>query len=47
MQNSISAPLIENKSLQGKLVRIRGTIYRRAGRVEVHSYEVLPSGKSG
>lgn len=48
MLNAVSAPLIDDKSLQGKVVRIRGRIYRRAGCVEVQSYEVLsPSGKSG
>jgi hypothetical protein len=47
MQNAVSAPLIEDKSLQGKLVRIRGTIYRRAGCVEVESYQVLSARQSG
>jgi hypothetical protein len=47
MENAVSAPLINDKSLQGKWVRIRGTIYRRAGCVEVQSYEVRSPPKSG
>ena len=46
MENTISGPLINDDSLQGKVVRIRGKIYRRAGCVEVHSYEIVSSGKS-
>ena len=47
MENAVSAPLINDKSLQGKWVRIRGTIYRRAGCVEVQSYEIRPPPRSG
>ena len=46
MENTISGPLINDDSLQGKVVRIRVKIYRRAGCVEVHSYEIVSSGKS-
>lgn len=47
MENAVSGPLINDESLQGKRVRIRGKIYRRAGCVEVQSYEIVSSGKSG
>ncbi len=47
MENAVSAPLVDEESLQGKRVRIRGTIYRRAGCIEVQSYEILAPGKSG
>ncbi len=47
MENAVSAPLINDKSLRGKWVKIRGTIYRRAGCVDVQSYEVRSPSQSG
>lgn len=41
MENDRSDALIHNDALRGRKVRIRGKIYRRAGCLEVESYEVL------
>lgn len=46
MENRTAAPLIQDKNLMGKTVRIRGKIYRRAGCVEVESYEFVSKGNS-
>jgi hypothetical protein len=41
MESERAEPLIHNASFLGKKVRIHGRLYRRAGCVEVQSYEVL------
>ncbi len=43
MESKISGPLLNDDSLQGKVIRLRGKIYRRAGCVEVESYEIVSS----
>jgi putative zinc finger protein len=41
MDTKVSGPLLNDDSLQGKVIRLRGKIYRRAGCVEVESYEIV------
>jgi len=43
MESKVSGPLLNDDSLQGKVIRLRGKIYRRAGCVEVESYEIVSS----
>jgi hypothetical protein len=43
MDTKVSGPLLNDDSLQGKVIRLRGKIYRRAGCVEVESYEIVSS----
>jgi len=43
MEGKVSGPLLNDDSLQGKVIRLRGKIYRRAGCVEVESYEIVSS----
>lgn len=43
MEGDKTYALIHDESLIGKRLRIRAKVYRRAGCVEVESYEILPS----
>jgi hypothetical protein len=43
MESKVSGRLLNDDSLQGKVIRLRGKIYRRAGCVEVESYEIVSS----
>lgn len=43
MEGEKASVLIHDESLIGKPVRLRARVYRRAGCVEVESYEILPS----
>lgn len=43
MEGEKASVLIHDESLIGKPVRVRARVYRRAGCVEVESYEILPS----
>ena len=45
MESKVSGPLLNDDSLQGKVIRLRGKIYRRAGCVEVESYEIVVSSR--
>jgi hypothetical protein len=43
MESRVAGPLLNDDSLQGKVIRLRGKIYRRAGCVEVESYDIVSS----